>query len=399
MDITQARQIIENANLMPEIMKSDGFIKARLEVSDLYRLILDMGPNCSLRCEHCYAKCGPDRKGLPDAKIVEKALSSARRLGINHLALTNGEPLREVTREVVGTASEYSKYWTSCVITNGLFAETQESATDWIRLMRDKGMDFSEGNRFFRVSFGKFYPVLDKNYLHINRAMKEVFPGADFGKFFSYGFVFTNDLKDNRDRINRVIGGLYEVFGNRKPEEMTLLDGDLFTEIFPDRGAPIEIEFIKIDPVGRAVNLKFVSDKHTIFKINPEDMLIEKTPCHGATISSNGEIFFNGAGGYGLPMPWGNLKKESLEDIFARARGDLVFKGLKLGGTRFVYSVAQSLRPGFVVSGRCAYDVSRAVFSDKGLVEQVRNHFENNGLIESYKAYINSTNLYVRGKV
>ena len=74
--------------------------------SGLNNLYLHVTFACPLRCAHCYAVAGPERKGTMAVDSIVRARQEAARLGFRHVVITGGEPMAHPQRDALLDALE-----------------------------------------------------------------------------------------------------------------------------------------------------------------------------------------------------------------------------------------------------------------------------------------------------
>lgn len=375
-------------------MRTNEYIHSILFGPDLNLLAIEMGPNCNLRCFHCSAECGPEREGLPDPRVVDRAIREAIVSNVRGVCLTDGEPIRDENRDVMAEVAKFSGTIHVNILTNGKFAKTLDDAVDWIEFLKEKGLDLQESGSL-NVSFGKMYPVSYDNYLNLNKALKKVYPKADYGKFFSYHFIGTGEGIDDGMRNLEVINRIRDVFGRRGSIRYGLNErDDPVVKVYPKKGSPIKIGESSCQPHGRAVNLPMFDDICPIKKLSPDDLYIEHEAGRCIVVTSDAEVYFGLYGGRSNKNnSYGSLKKSHLGDIIDRIRADPLFQAMKLGGVPLLYSISQKIEQGFVVQGRGNWDVARALFDNPSIRSGVRNYLNKNGVVDSYKDFINNIDL------
>ncbi|MEI6850054.1 MAG: hypothetical protein WCK29_03370 [archaeon] len=396
---SESRRAVEKARKNPSHMRTNEFIHSRLfDDTDLRTMLLEMGPNCNLKCFHCYANCGPNRIGLPSPSITDNAMNQAVRSGVLKVALTDGEPLREENRDAVAAAVEYSKYVDTTIISNGIFADKYEDAIEWISFLKQKGFDLSKAHPALCVSAGSMYPTTQNNFRHINDALKVVYPDADLGNNFDYQFIGTGDIRDTVKRVNDIILTINESFGKRRSERMGKLGEEDAVYCYPEKGSPIKITVGVLEPVGRAADLSLVQKIMPKKVMDLGDLVMETDPVSTFRVFYNGDVHFaHGCSMVGRNRSYGNIKDQHLGFIMHKIRMDPLFQGFKLGGTPLLYHVAKKIDPSFKVEGRVNSDVYVALLENKSRASEIGNYLQKNGVIDSYKTFINSVDLSKSG--
>jgi len=60
--------------------------------------------------------------------------------------LTDGEPLRHENKKVMKVFAEHSDKFPLAILSNGIFARTQQNAIDWMNFLKDNGFDLNKNN-------------------------------------------------------------------------------------------------------------------------------------------------------------------------------------------------------------------------------------------------------------
>ncbi|MEK6893356.1 MAG: hypothetical protein AABX07_04080 [Nanoarchaeota archaeon] len=406
---TETYRAVEKARKKPTYLRTNEFIHTRLFDYDLHTMLLEMGPNCNLHCFHCLDECGPNRNGLPDPEIVRNAITGAIRAGVLKVCLTSGEPLREENKEAVAAAVRYSKFILTNLVTNGTFASTYDNAISWLYFLKKEGFDLSCKSNNLSISFGSMYPTTQSNFRFINDALRVIYPFTDLGQRVFYKFIGMGDIKDTK-RVNELIVTINESFGKRRSERMGKVGIEDAVLVYPAEGfrlnhdeiekytpGPIRIVIGQVEPYGRAANLPLFQRIMPVRRLEIEDILMEHAPVTDFHVFYNGDVHFSNNGILGRDRPYGNVSCEHLGIILHRMRMDPLFQGFKIGGTPLLYHVAQEIDTNFQVEGRTNYDVSRTIFGKPKLVKEIREFFTANGVVDSYKKFIESQDLRKSG--
>ncbi len=408
---TETCKAVEKARKTPSYLRTNDFIHKRLFDYDLYTMLLEMGPNCNLKCFHCLDECGPDRKGLPSPDIIQRAMGGAIHAGVLKACLTSGEPLREENRDAVASAVNYSEFIKINVVTNGTFASNYSDALAWVNFLKEKGFDLSRKSNNLCISFGRMYPTTQDNFRFINDALKVVYPFEDLGLNVYYNFIGLGEIKDTVRRVNELILTINESFGKRRSERMGKLGIEDAVYVYPSRGfklangeiveynpSPMRISIGQVEPYGRAANLPLFERIMPRKKLDLGDILIEHEPVSDFYVFHNGEVHFSDCKGiFGRESSYGNVGREPLGTILHKMRMDPIFQGFKLGGTPLLYFVGKQIDSDFQVEGRTNYEVSRAIFGSQARVREIRKYFSLNGIVDSYKSFVDSVDLRKSG--
>lgn len=389
------KKIHEKALETPSFMRSNEYIQAKLFRPDLNSLLLEMGPNCNLRCFHCGSNGSPDRKGLPNLEVITKALYGAVRSGVSSLSLTFGEPLRDENREVLNQVGKYSNIIPTIIITNGTFAKTKKSAVEWIEYLNKISFDFSKGNTTLNISMGKMYPSSLENCSNILAACKTVFPEISPGEYLLFRQIGVYEDQD-RQRINGLLDSISKTFGKRRHERVKPEYNSRTIRIwaYPKKGSAIKINWVPCSPWGRAKNLDLFNKNYPVKKIAPGDLVIDAEDVTALAVFYNGDVCFSDCtSDFERNQPYGNVKKEELTTIIGRIRSDVFFQAYKLGRAALLYYAAQKIKPDFIITGRSRWDVMDAIFNDKKLVNGIRDYLIKEGVVDSYKKYISKVDM------
>jgi hypothetical protein len=385
----------KKAQKTPAFMRANEYIQARLFSPDLYSLLVEMGPNCDSRCFHCSSNCGPERRGLPSLDVLtEETLGSVPFAGITEVHLTLGEPLRDENRDVLKMLSKLSRLMYTTIVTSGKFAETQESAEEWINYLVSSGFDFSSSTSL-EVSIGKMYPRSLERSLNILNAAKKVLTKISPGEYLSFTQIGVFEEPQDRDRINELLNLINSVFGQRKREDVKILERgkEVEVSIYPKKGPPIMIRWHPCMPGGRANSLTFLDENYPVRELTP-DILHRGSDGHSLALFYNGDVSFSDCSGdFERHQPYGNIKKATFVDIIRRIRSDVFFQAYKLGCAALLYYVAQQVQPDFKVVGRSSWDVLDAIFHNKRLVTNMREYLKEEGIIDSYRRYVSQLDM------
>lgn len=384
-------KVLQKAREDPALLNSDEYINAQLSRDSLVALTLQMGPNCNLNCPTCYGYYGPARDGLPEIEIVEKAMGEALQLKLGTVQLSDGEPLRDENREVIRLVAEYSREFSIWILTNGAFAKTELSSIGWFEFLRENGFELGRKGNLFQVSFGAGYDVHRSNYDRLNIAIKNQFPDTDFSKHLEYSCLIFGDESENT-RIKQVIRSLWQIFEGE--EEITLsgvLGKDLRYNIPIKHGGTITLHCSLCEPQGRGASLSFLDGFYPMRELSVDEMHFSPTIEEMLWIAHDGKVSFGSSGGCVRGDKfYGNIKDISLSEIKNRIHEDNIYWAHKLGGTKFLYFLAQSVEPAFKVAGRMKCDVCHKFFEDVSLVKAVRKKLDDEGVADSYKEYMNT---------
>jgi len=398
--IKQMRKVLRDAEKHPKIMRTWDFIESRLRRVDLSDGILEMGPNCNLACPHCATECSPIKKGFPSPETTYNLFRQANKADIEHISLSDGEPMRPENRESVGIASRFSHQSPCCIMTNGVFASTLESAEEWFEFLKQNNFDFRSGRSILTISFGKTYSVPVQNYQNINQAIANILPKEDPGVFLNYKLINLGDGLDNVNRANAVLRTIYSAFGKPRRHEYLVYNKNHFrVRAYPGKGKSIKMYFGSCDPIGRARNLDLFNGHFKKREFTSNDLFISTSSGKIFIVFNNGDIdICNSSAQFSRENSYGNVNHESLIEILNRIRRDKVFQAYKLAGTPFVYYLAQQVDPEFRVTGKVRQDVTSSVLGSSKKRGQIREYLKQEGLIETYMRFAHFLDLRKRPK-
>ncbi len=371
----------------PEILGTDKYIDIQLG-NGFSRLTLQMGPNCNRSCFHCYGKFGPDRIGLPSVSVVGKALEEAVEIGLEEVSVTDGEPFREENRRVVEKITGYSSRLPTFFITNGSFAGTLESSLDWFYFLKDSGFGLENEGNSIEVSCGTMYPTDSRDFWRISEGLRQVYGDIDFGNHLSYRLI-AFDGDNSKQVFENVVGAVGYVFGMEDISASEKKDCLEILMTLKNRVTPMKIRRVYCRPVGRASQMTSLQKKFPLRKVESSDLGFFPDFFGSLWIGHDGRVSFGSSGRciYDGKI-YGNVQDDSLEKIKQRISSDPVYIGFKLGGVRFIHFLVENIHPEFVGEGRTRCDVCASIFSDSGLVGEVRKKLDSCGVVESYKGFI-----------
>jgi len=394
MKAREIKKTLNEATRTKSFLRSDKYINAQMSKFGLHQIGFQMGPNCNTSCSHCYGDYGPHRKGLLNLKIVKKTLEDAADFPFSGFVLTDGEPLRHENKKVMKVFAEHSDKFPLAILSNGIFARTQQNAIDWMNFLKDNGFDLNKNTNLLRISFGAMYNVNMNNYFRINNAVKKVFPNADVGKHFNYLLVGIED-KDEMNLLGRVMKGLEFSFGKRRRFRFTESKGVLTSvKIYPEKGSPIKINYLSCHPDGRAKNFSIFDKIVPVKDLEVEDLGFSPDLHEDVWISNKGDVTFGISGACVRKGKfYGNVQDKHLLEIVHEINKDSVYQAFKLGGARFLYSLGQQVDPDFKVRGRMRCDICHDFFSDSKMRYAVGKKLDKEGVVQNYKRFINGLDL------
>lgn len=391
MEVAVIRDNIEKARKYQSHLRSDDYINAQLSSFFLTSVAFQVGPNCNRSCSHCYGSYGPNREGVADSKVVSKALEEIANLSpVFSVVLTDGEPMRYENKEPMGLFAKYSKRMPVRVMTNGVFARTKQNAQGWFEFLKESGFDMNQDGNIFHVSAGLMYKVPFGNYLRINEAIKKVFPKLDVGKHLDYQFL--GNLKDvgEGDLFNRLEEAIRFEFGSDGSSTIEIeKDGRKSLRVPNNQGSPVKIHYVPCLPKGRIKNDKRFDKDYPEKHLSVDNIGFNPLDFGSLWISNSGEVGFGFSGACAREgRVYGNILDRSFISILSQIQNDSIYKGYKLGGSRFMYYLGQKVNSDFNVTGRICCDVCHSFFENSELVEKARKLLEKEGLIKTYKEYV-----------
>lgn len=394
MERQERDQIFDEARTNPEVLATDKYIEAQLQRLGLLTISQQMGPNCNLNCPHCYKNFGRNRNGRPQLRTVQKTLEEAVESEFLEICLTDGEPIRYENKKLMKLFAEFSSKLPVSIMTNAVFACSEENTLDWMKFLKDNGFDLKNGNSLFCVSTGPTYKVHWHNYARFNWALKKVFPDVDFGKVLLYQFLGYGDLEKEKEYFS-LISRCISYYFNEKKESIEFDENN--SRYIPTGKTPIQLLYRVCQPEGRAKQMKkhfdsLPSEKLKEFTVEKTNFFIKEWEY--LVIDWKGNVGFGDSlrcGGNG--RFYGNVNKEHLFEICKRIYHDEFYQANKLGGARFLYHLAQEINPNFTVTGRIYCDVCKAISSSYELVDAIRQKLKREGVIKKYKEYIDQRGL------
>lgn len=398
MDRHEAFKFLRRARRDPKLVATDKFIDARLSYPGLYAVIFQVGPKCNLKCEHCYGYYGPHRRAVPEISVTKRVIQQALKLRLEHLALSDGEPLMDENRELVGLVAEHAKDLPVQIITNGKWAETLTGARDWMNFLKAKGFNLRQRGNMMRVSTGTSYKVPSRAYGHVVQAVSEVFGGNSWGSHLGFYFLSLGYPKKDTFSLRAVIRAVDRVLGKDVESDLKVeQDYRLGNErvkaylYYPVAGEKGRIPFIPemCAPEGRAKRMRVVRQASPRVCLEVEDVVPDPLRSWSFCIDHKGRVGFGAAQlslfGKGI---YGNVMSETLFAVMKRIFRDKLYQASHLGGFRFLYHLAQEVDPKFRISAVCYLDFSQRLFAPRDLMDEVRKRLKKEKVVPAYKRYI-----------
>jgi len=281
-------------------------------------------------------------------------------------------------------------------MTNGKFARTWENTVRWFEYLKERGLDFNKypslkgGETPLNVSTGPTYDVHWHNYYRLNKAFKAIFPKLDFGRFLRYIFLGFKNFKSEQPLMNLVHNCITTVFNpENKPTTVRDEGEGIVYEIPTKKGEKIDLKYDICGERGRAKRLKYFKNPRPLKDFTVENMSFRVDRWESLTVGQNGDISFGGSQDcVEKGKVYGNVNEEHLGVIFSRIHHDEVYQAHKVGGTRFMFHLAQKDYPDLKVRGRLVCDVCDAIYRRPEIVETVRERLKKEGVVKAYKEYI-----------
>jgi hypothetical protein len=400
----ESTKIIRKASEKPRLLASSRYIEAQMNRRGPFQITQQMGPYCTESCGHCYGSYSPQRTGVPNSDTIrnslEQAVETNNNLGINffpRICLSDGEPLHEKNRESMRALAEYSSRIPLAIMTNAGFAKSLREAREWMRFLRDSGLDFSsiedqccETISSFHISTGRTYNVPLRNHYYFNKALKQIFPDLNFGEHLDYTILGFEDKFPTTRSSTKLVGLIHSLYGTEDPLRITSNDGqsDLCIE-FPTENASIFLYYGKITPDGRAVLIPEISKKYPEKPIQPEELEFSPEESESLTIDYQGNVSFGSSQKCVRPGKiYGNVNEGNLFELVRKINHDEYYQATKLGGVRFLYHLAQEASQEFRLSARDICGVCHSIAESPELVEAIRQGLKTTGVVESYKGYL-----------
>jgi hypothetical protein len=387
-----------NAAKNRELLASDEYIQAQLNGNWLINLAFQMGPNCNLNCAHCYGDYGPHRKGLPSKELADKVLAEIDESGFLDITLTDGEPIREENRAVLSRFAQASEKYPLGIITNASFAKSMDESKNWFDFLKSNGWNLSRSRNLLLVSSGLMYNVPWKNYGYLSSALRDVFPDIPLERNLFFSYSSSGDIgKSDSALLNRICGTLAFAFRDKGDPKLTLDQENPFfrfvTHVNFGKGFDFTIDVKDYDPQGRGLNK--ISKK--FFPVKPytvQNMGFSPDSTGAISLASNGDVSFgNSLSCFAAGRNYGNVMKESLRDIKKKIYVDPVYQAFRLGGVRFLYSLAQEKQPNFYIEGRQRCDVCTNIFGNVSLLNSIRENLTTNDVVNCYKNYLDQAGI------
>lgn len=388
---------IKRAQKFRSFLRDERYIEAQITKRSLNNLTIQMGPECIRECGFCYGEYGPKRKGLPRVHIVRKAIKESIEMGLERVCLSDGEPLWHRNKTVMGEICRHSSLIPVYIITNGVFARTENNAKKWMEFLRANLFDLCAKGNFIDISCGIKYDVKPNNYLKINMAVKKVYPGCDFGKHMGYRMlVAEKNVGEIFEHVKSIEKNLEASFGAKKNSRVMGGNRKNFGFCFyPDGGTtPIQLILVKCRPYGRAYNFNIFNEEFREKDLEVNDLGFHPDTREGLWLGHDGKVSFAVSGQcVSIGRFYGNVKTEHLGAISKRISEDDIYRGFALGGAKFMYYLAREVDSDFKVRGRTRCNVCNSFFNNLLLVGEVRNKLLKQGLVETYKRYIKGIDL------
>lgn len=259
--------------------------------------------HCQASCAHCILRAGPDRHeevGLDDARNWIHQIASYRDRYVYVLSLTGGEPFSNLglLRSVMETAADEKLYIS--VVTNGFWASSRKKAKELLQGLPEIC--------FLSISTDAYH----QKYIPFERVKNAIWAAGECGIPFYISVVTDNRTDPDYQRIHA---------------ELLML-----TE--PDK-VRTGITF----PVGRASDIQDKLNYSLSSEPCPEVCQASSSPCifpDGRVYGCIGPLFDLGEH---QPLYLGNLREQSVADVFDRAETNAILHALRLWGPARLYAM------------------------------------------------------------
>jgi hypothetical protein len=349
-----------------------------------------MGPNCNRGCSHCYGNFGSDKKGLPKPRIIQRALDEILKDGILDMNLTDGEPMRHENREVMGLFAEYSKDIPLGIITNGVFARTEKNTLNWLNFLKKSGYELGKDGNRMRVSFGPGYNVHWHNQGRIASGIKKVFPDIDYGKHLEFFMPFIGRVSEDElsHNINKMVSYFFDCDGNCEFEKDEKGGKAVYLFKPNNGGTSIKVESALCLPMGRAENVKEIKKKFPLRESVSDALSFRPDLNEPLYFSSSGDVAFGPSAQCVRPSRiHGNIMKNGLRAIKYRIQDDSIYQAFRLGGVKFLHSLAEGIDSKYSTVSRGKCGVCNSLFEDEEMLGKIKQNI-GKGVVRRYRDYI-----------
>ncbi|MBU4216365.1 radical SAM protein [Candidatus Parcubacteria bacterium] len=274
------------------IFAEDGVSSPVISEGDFENLEISPTDSCNLLCRHCcvFDEDNPKRDHSIDINLLEKTIIDAEKMGMYSLRLSGGEILTYYAVERLLTFLNMRNVRTN-IVTNGLLLDRFLSSMNNARMSFIISLDGFEASHDYLRGEGTFV-----------RTKKNIEMAIDAG---------------------------FEVEVNMVVYDKNVGDVDAFSEFVKDIGAS-SLNIQALRPVGRASHCltgKMVTDEKFLRDIHQNELLSQMAKIEDGvtfcTSCKSGLIIDHDANVFGCVFlaekPTGNLQKDSIATIYARA--------------------------------------------------------------------------------
>lgn len=393
MKLEKRIKIIERAKKDKNILATDKYIDAQLGHVWFSGCRIQAGPNCNLKCYHCYGDYGPHRKGNLTKTLVSKIFDFTTKWG--NIEITDGEPFRAKHKNAIKLLTEHSKDYTLSFLTNATFARNQDNSLKWFNFLKDNGYDLGRYANTIQISAGAMYKVPWYNYYWLLDSAKRVYPDIDHSLHLTFSFILTNRSKIDSPKLQKVLRSIGLVFANdyakMKIEKVDAVNGNEFFKrwfALTENGKfQVSAPFCNVE--GRALNIKRLKELYGTRNYRKVPMNFTPKTYVPLWFGSNGDVSFGrSAGCIRKGKIYGNIYKEKIGNIIKRMHEDEIYQALRLGGEGFLHSIATKIDPKFNSVGYTKCSICQRMFSKPKTIEGIRQQLRKKGVVKSYKTYI-----------
>jgi hypothetical protein len=263
--------------------------------------------------------------------------------------------------------------------------------------MKENGFNFENSFNHLQASFGTMYDVPLDNYYHLNKAIKEVYPNIDHGNHLIYSIPIV-DINSTQERslILSIVNILAEVFDCDENDSVTCITdpyepkGDLGGfKLQPKKGSPFKIMLENIDPIGRGKNLEMFKER-VPEKINPENLTFSPDNWTSMYITHDGNVSVGSSIICAQKQTYyGNILTEPLSAIKKRINTDPAYLAFRVGGAKFLYTLARQIDPNYSIYGTLKCEVCRTISSDDRMLDKIRQKIATKkDFTNTYREYV-----------
>jgi hypothetical protein len=330
---------------------------------------------------------------LPSKELADKVISDLEEAVMFDVTLTDGEPIREENRDVLVSFARVSEKYPLSIITNAKFAESLRKSEKWFKFLKENGWDINRDGNHLAVSSGLMYGVSWKNYACLARGLHEFFPEARLGEHLFFKYFSSGDInKKESNLLNNICSAMYTAFQEKGHPKITTDENvpsfRFVAHVDFGEGFDFRIDVRDYDPAGRGLDEKTMQ-AFPIKNYEVKSMGFSPDTLGAIVVASNGDVSFgNSLSCFASGRNYGNVMNETLKVIKKRIYTDPIYQSFRLGGVRFMCFLAQNRDPNLIFTGRQRCDVCTHLFGDISLLNSIRKSFEQRGVVETYKRYL-----------